>query len=95
MTRLEVEVHRSAWSRLHTLGHGRVVDPQAESPFNPASMKRYATRAYAPEFDLVAVGPDHALAAVASRGSTRVGVAEIDPGVVPSTDEPGWRGNVP
>jgi GNAT superfamily N-acetyltransferase len=82
-----VEVHRAAWKPAsQPWSDGRVVDPQAESPFDSAEYEAVRnTWLYAPEFDLVAVAPDQTLAASCIAWfDPAIGVAEIEPmGVVP------------
>ena len=82
-----VAVHRAAWKpAAQPWADGRVVDPQAESPFNAAEYEAVRnTWLYAPDFDLVAEGPDHALAGCCIAWfDPAIGVAEIEPlGVVP------------
>jgi GNAT superfamily N-acetyltransferase len=82
-----VEVHRAAWKPAkQPWSDGRVVDPEAESPFDAAEYEAVRnTWLYAPEFDLVAVAPDHTLAGCCIAWyDPAIGVAEIEPmGVVP------------
>ncbi|MDQ1509712.1 MAG: hypothetical protein QOG50_1556 [Actinomycetota bacterium] len=82
-----VAVHRAAWKpAAQPWADGRLVDPLAESPFNRAEYAAVRNAwLYAPEFDLVAVGPDHALAGCCIAWfDPAIGVAEIEPlGVVP------------
>jgi ribosomal protein S18 acetylase RimI-like enzyme len=82
-----VAVHRAAWKpAAQPWADGRVVDPEAESPFNAAEYEAVRNAwLYAPEFDLVAVGPDHALAGCCIAWfDPATGVAEIEPlGVAP------------
>jgi GNAT superfamily N-acetyltransferase len=82
-----VDVHRAAWKpATQPWSDGRVVDPQAESPFNAAEYQAVRnTWLYAPELDLVAVAPDQTLAACCIAWfDPAIGVAEIEPmGVVP------------
>lgn len=81
-----VEVHRAAWKpSTQPWTDGRVVDPQAESSFNAAEYEAVRNAwLYAPEFDLVAVAPDRALAGCCIAWfDPAIGVAEIEPlGVV-------------
>jgi len=82
-----VAVHLAAWKpAAQPWADGRAVDPQAESPFNLAAYDAVRNAwLYVPEFDLVAVGPDGALAGCCIAWFDRAtGVAEIEPlGVVP------------
>jgi GNAT superfamily N-acetyltransferase len=82
-----VEVHRAAWRPAsQPWSDGRVVDPQAESPFNATEYDAVrGTWLYAPELDLVAVAPDQTLAGCCIAWfDPTTGVAEIEPlGVVP------------
>jgi ribosomal protein S18 acetylase RimI-like enzyme len=83
-----VEVHRAAWKpAAQPWNDGRVVDPQAESPFDAAEYEAVRNVwLYAPELDLVAVGPDQSLAGCCIAWfDPAVGVAEIEPlGVTPA-----------
>jgi ribosomal protein S18 acetylase RimI-like enzyme len=83
-----VEVHRAAWKpAAQPWNDGRVVDPRAESPFDAAEYEAVRNVwLYAPELDLVAVGPDQALAGCCIAWfDPAIGVAEIEPlGVAPA-----------
>jgi GNAT superfamily N-acetyltransferase len=82
-----VDVHRAAWKpATQPWNDGRVVDPQAESPFNASEYEAVRNAwLYSPEFDLVAVAPDHTLAGCCIAWfDPAIGVAEIEPmGIVP------------
>jgi ribosomal protein S18 acetylase RimI-like enzyme len=82
-----VAVHRAAWRpAAQPWSDGRVVDPQAESSFNAAEYEAVRkTWLYAPEFDLVAVGPDKTFAGCCIAWfDPATGAAEVEPlGVAP------------